>query len=268
MPDPQPGEQRENIPQRSLTVDFETEQVIVDEGRATYALDTSEAFSAISRAWLRCGWDTKYVYSFTWLGRPIIQLPDDIVRIQEVVYALQPDVIIETGVAHGGSLVFYASLCKAMGRGRVIGIDIEIRPHNREAIEAHPLFPWITLIEGDSVAPETVREVQALAQPAETVLVLLDSGHTKDHVLAELEAYSPLVSPGSYIVAMDGLMQDLAGAPRSRPDWSWNNPRQAAAAFVERNPDFVIEEIAPRFNEGEISERVTYWPGGFVKRTA
>ena len=253
-------------PPSSLTVDFESGRVIVDGGRASYAFDTPEAFAAISRAWLRCGWDTKYVYSFTWLGRPIIQLPEDVLRIQEVIHAVQPDVIVETGVAHGGSLVLYASLCKAMGRGRVIGIDVEIRPHNREAIESHPLFPLITLIEGDSIAPDTVETVRALVHPGQTVLVLLDSAHDKAHVLAELEAYGPLVTPGSYIVAMDGLMEELAGAPRTRPDWSWNNPRQAASAFAESHPEFVIEEIEPRFNEGAITERVTYWPGGFLKR--
>ncbi|HKR59212.1 MAG TPA: CmcI family methyltransferase, partial [Pyrinomonadaceae bacterium] len=129
------------------------------EGTSTYNLGTPEAFAVISKLWLRAGWDSKYVYSFTWLGRPIIQLPDDMIRIQEVIYSVKPDLIIETGVAHGGSLIFYASLCKAMEQGRVIGIDIEIRPHNRQAIEAHPLFPFITLIEGSSIDPAVVEEV-------------------------------------------------------------------------------------------------------------
>src|SRR3989338_4111581 len=125
-----------------IKIDLEKSLVIVEEGGniKTYPMATPEAFSIISKAWLRCGWDTKYVYSFTWMGRPIIQLPDDVVRIQEVIYRVKPDVIIETGIAHGGSLVFHASLCKAMGRGRIIGVDIEIRPHNRKAIEEHELF--------------------------------------------------------------------------------------------------------------------------------
>jgi cephalosporin hydroxylase len=133
-----------------ITIDPDKDQVSVDtdDGVQTYGLSSPEAFAAISKVWLRAGWDTKYVYSFTWHGRPIIQLPDDLVRIQEVVFSVAPDVIIETGVAHGGSLVFYAGLCKIMGRGRVVGIDVEIRPHNRAAIEAHPLAPYITLIEG------------------------------------------------------------------------------------------------------------------------
>lgn len=236
------------------------------EGESVHPLESAEAFRLISRAWVRCGWDTKYVYSFSWMGRPVIQLPEDMLRIQEVIYRVKPDVIIETGVAHGGSLIFYASLFEAMGRGRVIGIDIEIRPHNRAAIEAHEMFPRITLVEGSSVAPEVVAEVGALVAPGETVLVLLDSNHTKAHVLAELEAYGPFVTPGSYIVATDGIMKEVVGAPRTSPDWSWNNPLDAAAEFAASHPEFVLEEPAFPFNEGVVTERVTYWPKGFLKR--
>ena len=124
------------------------------------SLADPEAFELISQAWLRAGWDTD-VYGFSWMGRPIIQLPEDMMRIQELIYELQPDVIVETGVAHGGSLIFYAGLCTAMGKGRVIGIDIEIRPHNREAIETHRLSPMITLVEGSSVASDVVAQVKA-----------------------------------------------------------------------------------------------------------
>jgi cephalosporin hydroxylase len=229
-------------------------------------MDSSEAFDIISQAWLRCGWDNKYVYSFTWLGRPIIQMPEDLLRIQEVISVVQPDVIIETGVAHGGSLVFHATLCKAIGRGRVIGIDIEIRPHNRRAIEAHVLFPMIMLIEGSSIDPVVVERVKAEVGPDETVLVILDSCHTKDHVAAELEFYSPLVTRGSYLVVQDGCMEFMAGAPRSAPDWSWNNPMQAAREFVQRHPHFVIEEPPFAFNEGNVKRRVTYWPEGYLRR--
>jgi cephalosporin hydroxylase len=235
-------------------------------GARTLDIGSPEAFALISRAWLRSGWDAKYVYSFSWLGRPLIQLPDDVLRIQEVVFAVQPDVIIETGVAHGGSLVFYASLAKAMGRGRVIGVDIEIRPQNRTAIEQHFLAPYISLVEGNSVAPDTLDRVRALTKPDERVLVLLDSNHTYEHVMAELKVYAPLVSTGSYIVAMDGIMGEVVGAPRTQPDWTWNNPTQAALAFVKENPAFAIEEPPRVFNEGDIRERVTYWPGAFIKR--
>ncbi len=252
-----------------MTVDFESATVRVQTGTGEtkeFPFSSPEAFAAVSRAWLRCGWDCKHVYSFTWLGRPIIQLPEDMIRIQEVIYSVQPDVIIETGVAHGGSLVFYASLCKAIDKGRLIGIDIEIRPQNRVDIETHPLFELITLVEGDSVDATVVAEVHRLVRPGETVIVLLDSSHTKSHVLSELEAYAPLVTPGSYVVAMDRIMQDLVGAPRTSADWSWNNPRQAVAEFLAQHSEFVVEEPAFRFNEGSIKKRVTYWPQAFIKR--
>ncbi len=251
-----------------IHIDLEKGQVTLDgaDGEASYALGSAEGFAAVSRAWLRSGWDAKYVYSFTWMGRPMIQLPDDMVRTQEVIYAIQPDLIIETGIAHGGSLMFYASLCKAMEKGRIIGVDIEIRPHNRQAIDAHPLRSYLTLIEGSSVDPAVVDQVRGHVRSGEVVLVLLDSNHTKAHVLAELEAYAPMVSAGSYIVATDGIMSWLGDAPRTQPDWSWNNPRDAAAEFAASHPDFVLAEPPFLFNEGVVRDRVTYWPGAFLKR--
>lgn len=251
-----------------IQIDNDTLRITDEGGMKEYALGSPEAFAILSKLWLRSGFDVKHVYSFTWLGRPIVQLPEDMFRLQEVIYMLKPDVIIESGVAHGGGLIFYASLCKAMGKGRVIGVDIEIRPHNRKAIEAHDLAPYITLIEGSSVAPEVVRRVYDLVKPGEKVLVCLDSNHSRDHVLAELEAYSGLVTPGSYMVAMDGIMEDLAGSPRSKPDWSWNNPRRAALAFAQHHPDFAIEEPSFVFNEGAVKERITYWPSAFLKKVA
>jgi cephalosporin hydroxylase len=200
------------------------------------------------------------------MGRPVIQLPDDMVRIQEVIYRVRPDVIIETGVAHGGSLIFYASLCKAMEKGRIVGVDIEIRPHNRTAIEAHELSPLITLIEGSSTDPGILGQVKAEIRPGETVLVLLDSNHTKAHVLEELERYGPMVTPGSYIVATDGIMAQVAGGPRTQPDWTWNNPLSAIEAFIAAHPEFVEEEPPFPFNEGVVTERVTYWPRAYLKR--
>ena len=223
----------------------------------TSHLSSPEGFAAVSRAWLRAGWDAKYVYSFSWMDRPMIQLPEDMLRIQEVIYAVQPDVIIETGVAHGGALVFYASLMKAMERGRVIGVDVEIRPKNREAIESHLLAPLVSLIEGSSTDPEVVVNVQKHIGEQETVMVLLDSNHSKAHVLAELEIYGPMVSIGSYIVAMDGIMSDLVGAPRSSDDWDWDNPMAAAEEYEAAHPEFVIEEPRFPFNEGNVAERVT-----------
>jgi cephalosporin hydroxylase len=155
-----------------------------------------------------------------------------------------------------------------MDRGRVVGIDVEIRPHNRAAIEAHPLFDRIELVEGSSTDPAIVERVGKLVKPGETVLVLLDSCHTKAHVLAELAAYGPLVTEGSYIVATDGIMQDLVGGRQAQPDWSWNNPQQAAREFVEHHAEFSIEEPAFLFNEGVITDRVTHWPAAYIKRVA
>ena len=230
-------------------------------------LYTKEAFEAITQLWVKVGWNEKYPYTFSWMGRPIIQLPEDMIRIQEVIYQLKPDVIVETGVAHGGSLIFYASLCKAMEKGRIIGIDIEIRPHNREAIEAHELFPLITLIEGDSVSSELVSQVKSLIQPKETVLVILDSNHSYQHVLAELEAYHALVSDGSYIVATDGIMQDLHDVPRGQKEWVTDNPSQAALEFLKTHPEFILGQPDWLFNESKLDKNITHWPGSYLKKT-
>jgi cephalosporin hydroxylase len=227
-----------------------------------------EAFQVMARAWLRAGWDTKYVYTFTWMGRPIIQLPDDLLRLQEVIYAVKPTVVIETGVAHGGSLIFHASLLKAMEiKGRVLGVDIEIRPHNRTAIEQHPLSSMITLIEGDSIGESTLARVREHVQPDDVVLVVLDSKHTRDHVRSELEMYGPLVTKGSYIVATDGIMRDLVGAPRSSAEWGTDNPFEAARAFAAKHPEFEHRQPTWSFNESTgLSENVTYWPGAWLRR--
>jgi len=253
-----------------LVIDTDERTVIAETpaGRQEYPLDSPAAFRLISREWLTVGWTQKYSYSFTWLGRPLIQLPEDVLRIQEVIHRVKPDVIVETGVAHGGSLIFYASLCKATDRGRVIGVDIEIRPHNRAAIETHPLADYITLIEGSSTDPAVVGRVRSLVRPGETVLVLLDSNHSKAHVLGELDAYAPLVTPGSYIVATDGIMALVAGRPGSKPDWEWDNPQDAAREFAARNVAFTLEEPPLLFNEGAITDRVTYWPSAYLRRAA
>ena len=231
-----------------------------------YEIGSPEAFRILSKLWLRSGWDVKYVYSFTWLGRPIIQLPEDLLRLQEVIYQVQPDVIVETGIAHGGSLIFHASLCRAIGKGRVIGVDVDIRPDNRSAIQAHELASLITLVEGDSIDPATIERVTSLVKPGETAMLLLDSNHSKAHVLAELNGYAPLVTRDSYAVAMDGIMEEIVGAPRTQPDWAWNNPRQAALEFVATHPEFEVDEPRFRFNESAIAQRVTYWPSAFLRR--
>lgn len=251
-----------------LLLDTEARTLVIeDQGRTkTMDLYSREAFEAVSRQWVRVGWNQKYQYTFTWMGRPVIQLPEDMVRMQEVIYSLKPDVIVETGVAHGGSLIFYASLCKAIGRGRIIGVDIEIRPHNRQAIESHELSSAITLIEGSSTAPEIVSQVRSLIGPSESVLVILDSNHSYRHVYDELVAYSGLVTPGSYIVATDGIMYDLCDVPRGEAAWATDNPTFAARDFAAANDQFMLEQPAWRFNEGELRANITHWPGAWLKR--
>jgi cephalosporin hydroxylase len=236
------------------------------EGEQRFGIGTPEAFKLISQAWLRSGWDTKYVYSFSWMGRPVIQLPEDMLRIQELIYRLRPDVVVETGIAHGGSLIFYASLMEAMGHGRVIGVDIEIRSHNRQAIEAHEMYKRIRMVEGSSVDPAVVASVKELIRPGEKVLVILDSNHTRQHVLAELRAYADMVTLDSYIVACDGIMQDVVGGERTKPEWITDNPQFAVKDFLTERKDFTLEEPVFPFNEGRITERVTYWPNAYLRR--
>jgi len=250
-----------------ITIDTETKAVEVESqnGRETFDLYTKEAFELISRLWVKTGWDQKYQYTFTWFGRPMIQLPEDVLRIQEVIYQLKPDVIIETGIAHGGSLILWASLCKAMDRGRVIGVDIEIRPHNRQALESHELFPWITLIEGSSTDSAIVQNIKSMIKPNDIVLVILDSDHTKQHVLAELEAYHSMVTPGSYIVATDGIMQDLYDVPRGKPEWIKDNPTEAALEFASRHSEFSIEQPKWPFNESQLDQNITHWPKAWLR---
>ena len=249
-------------------IDEQSATVVVreDDTERTFPLASNEAFAAVSKAWLRAGWDAKHVYSFTWMGRPIIQLPEDMVRLQELIWTERPDVVVETGVAHGGSLIFYASLFEAMGSGRVIGVDIEIRPRNREAIEAHAMFKRIELIEGSSTATDVLSSVEARIGKDEKVMVILDSDHSRSHVLAELRAYARFVRVGGYMVATDGIMQNVVGAPRSAVDWGVNNPQQAAREFIAENDTFVLEEPEWLFNEGVVRERVTYWPSCYLRR--
>ncbi len=250
-----------------ITIDEKNKVIKNTETNKEVPLGSPEGFKIISDIWLKSGWETKYVYSFAWLGRPIIQLPEDMIRIQEVIFAVKPDVIIETGIAHGGSLIFYASLCKAIGKGRVIGIDIEIRPHNRKAIEEHFLYnDYIEMVEGSSVDTKIIDQVRSMVKDGETVLVLLDSNHTKSHVLKELQAYSTLVSVDSYIVATDGIMELVCGLDRTSPEWMTDNPKAAAVEFVKANKTFVIETPVFPFNEGAITEQITYWPSAYIKR--
>lgn len=237
-----------------------------EDGPKILPLYSDEAFYLLSHEWLKLGWNQKYPYTFTWFGRPIIQLPEDLIRLQEVIFQLQPDVILETGIAHGGSLAFSASLCHLMGKGRVIGVDIEIRPHNREAIEKHPLFPYITLLEGDSTSLKMIQTVHSLIHPEEKVLAIFDSNHSKEHVLKELKGYHSLIKEGSYLIVTDGFMKDLTDTPRGKSEWRDDNPHLAVLEFLQDHPEFILEEPKWLFNESSLSQVVTHWPGAWLKK--
>ncbi|HEX4276689.1 MAG TPA: CmcI family methyltransferase [Bryobacteraceae bacterium] len=250
-----------------IDTDSATLQQTAGGVETSLGLYTKEAFEVLSRQWTGVGFALKYYHNFSWFGLPILQLPEDLVRLQEVVYALRPTVIIETGVFRGGSLLHHASLFEALGKGRVIGIDLEIAAADRESIRQHFLGPRITLIEGDSTGPETLARVSRLLRPEDSVLVLLDSAHTKDHVARELECYAPFVTAGSYIVAADGgVMRDAALTPRGDPSWTWDNPTEAAREFAARHPEFSEEQPPWLFHDGELTENVSYWRNGWLKR--
>jgi cephalosporin hydroxylase len=242
--------------------------ITVDTDKQTLngeSLYTNSSFELLSDLWLKVGWSLKYPYTFSWLGFPILQIPEDMIRMQEVITRLKPDVILETGVAHGGSLIFYASLCKLLGRGRVIGVEKGLIC--RKQIESHYLSDeFITLVEGDSTAPSVVNEVYDLIDPSEKVLVILDSCHSKHHVHKELDAYHKLIAPGFYVIVQDGNMSLLHDVPRGKPEWELDNPSQAVLEFIKTHPEFIIEEPPRIFNESTLTKNITYHTNGFLKR--
>ena len=202
----------------------------------------------------------KYSYNFSWLGRPHIQLPADIVAMQEIVWSVKPDFIIETGIAHGGSLIFYASLLELLGNGEVLGVDIDIRAHNRVEIENHPMYKRIRMIEGSSISRKIVDQVYAIAENKENILLVLDSNHTHDHVYKELNLYSPLVKKGSYIIVMDTIIEDMPSG--SFPDRPWdkgNNPKTAVHEFLKKSDRFSID------NSITNKLLITACPDGFLR---
>lgn len=234
---------------------------------------------ALSRDWTRDVARHKWSYNFRWMDRPAIQFPNDAWAMQEIIWQVKPDLIIESGIAHGGSLIYYASLlamldmCDAVEAGvpcdpgqsrrKVLGLDIDIRAHNRQAIEAHPMRPWIRMIEGSSIAPETVAQVVDMAKDYKRILVSLDSNHTHDHVLAELQAYAPLVSPGSYCVVFDTIVDDMPAALSADRPWGpGNNPKTALREYLKTHPEFEID--------ADIHHKllITVAPDGFLKRAA
>jgi cephalosporin hydroxylase len=229
--------------------------------RLTEAMATDPDLRRLTRAWFDRVSTYEYSYHFTWLGLPIIQFPQDILAVQEIAWRVRPDVIIETGIARGGSLILSASLLELLGGdGRVIGIDIDIRAPNRRAIESHPLARRITMIEGSSTDAAVVEHVRRLVSGASRVLVLLDSNHTHEHVLQELRLYSPLVTPGSYVIVFDTIIESMpVDAFPERPWGRGDNPATAVQAFLAENDRFVVDEDIDR------KLLISVSPGGYLQ---
>jgi cephalosporin hydroxylase len=228
-------------------------------GEVACDLYSPEGRDLLAALWSKVGTEHRHMYEPSWLGVPIIQFPEDIVMMQELLWRLRPDAVIETGVAHGGSLLLTASILELIGHGHVLGIDVEIRKYNRVALDAHPLRRRIHLYEGSSVDAPAVEQARSFASGAQRVLVVLDSNHSADHVAKELELYAPLVTPGSYIVAMDGLQAHVSDIPRGKPEWKDDHPIVAIRDFLARHPEFELDEHYTRLG-------VTSSPEGFLRR--
>lgn len=254
-----------------MTTEFERDVA------ARLAQGPDESFSAASAQFMERSIAARYSYNFFWLGRPIIQYPQDICAMQELIWKIRPDVIVETGIAHGGSLILSASLlamldlCEATEAGemldpakpkrRVVGVDIDIRAHNRAAIEAHPMAKRITMIQGSSIAPEIVDQVRAAVGDAKTVLVCLDSNHTHDHVLRELEAYAPMVSVGSYCVVFDTVIENLPVDMYGDRPWNvGDNAMTGMKAWLASDPGFEIDTAM------DAKLMISVAPQGYLKR--
>ncbi len=204
----------------------------------------------------------QYSYNFSWMGRPVIQYPQDMIAMQEIIWNIKPDLIIETGIAHGGSLIYYASLLELIGNGEVLGVDIDIREHNRKEIEKHPMFKRIEMIQGSSIDEATVAKVKEHIHGRKNILVVLDSNHTHGHVLKELELYSPFVSVDSYIIVYDTIVEYLPEGyfSQSRPWGIGNNPKTAVQEFLKNNDNFIIDEMIDN------KLLISVAPGGYLKR--
>ncbi len=232
----------------------EREQRIQDNGENESLKKAAQAFNLESIK-------AQYSYNFSWMGRPIIQYPQDMIAMQEIIWSLKPDIIIETGIAHGGSLIYYASILELIGKGEVLGIDIDIRQHNRIEIEKHPMIKRIKMIQGSSVSKETFDKVKDHAKGKSVILVCLDSNHTHDHVLQEIQLYSTLVTKDSYIVVFDTIVEDLPND--SYPGRPWgvgNNPKTAIHEFLKSNTNFQIDTAIDK------KLLISVAPDGYLKR--
>lgn len=222
----------------------------------------NETLMAAAKQFNNASNSAQYSYNFSWMGRPIIQYPQDMIAMQEIIWDIKPDLIIETGIAHGGSLIYYASLLELVGAGEVLGIDIDIREHNRKEIEKHQMFKRIKMISGSSINEDTIEKVKAHAEGKKKILVILDSNHTHDHVLKELELYSPFVSLSSYIVVFDTIVEDLPEGyfSQQRPWGIGNNPKTAVSEFLQKNNQFIIDESIDN------KLLISVGPSGYLKR--
>ena len=221
------------------------------------SLYSQEGFEMLSNLWIKVAAEFKLNYELKWLGRPIIQFGSDMVMLQELIWEVKPDIFIETGIAHGGSLIYTASLFEMMGNGKVIGIDVEIREHNRIAILAHPMYKRISMIEGSSVSGTTIAELEKQLEPDKKVMV--DSNHSREHVLNEMQLYSKYIPVGSYLIVQDGAQKWVADMPRGKPEWIDDNPLNAIDDFLKTNSDFVVDENYTRLG-------ITQSPSGYLKK--
>ena len=234
-------------------------KIVSDDVEREVDMYSKEGLTLVGELWERVSFHNRLVYEPTWMGIPIIQMSSDIVMVQELLWKVRPDVVVETGVAHGGSLILSASILELLGKGKVVGVDIEIRKPNENAIKSRPMSKRIELIQGSSVDSVTVAAVRQHIKEGNKVLVILDSNHSYDHVLKEMELYSPLVSTGSYLVVMDGVQEMLADNPTGNLKWKKDNPLRAIHKFLSVRKDWVIDKTYVRLE-------ATYCPDGFLKK--
>jgi len=219
-----------------------------------------KTLKSLSKKWFLTSFQHEYSYHFKWLGLPIIQYPQDIIALQEIIWRIKPDLIIETGIAHGGSLIFYASILEMLGGGKVLGIDIDIRKNNKDAIQKHRLFKRIKMIQGSSIAKDTAKQVYEFAKDKKRIMIILDSNHSHKHVLKELNLYSPLVTKGSYLVVLDTIIEDMPEELFEKKQWGkGNNPKSAVKKFLETNDRFVIDKSV------ENKLFISVAPSGYLK---
>jgi len=225
----------------------------------TKKIKNTKELEEIGLQWSRVSVENRLSYEIDWLGVPVIQTPEDLILMQELIFRTQPDIIIETGIAHGGSLIYYASLLELLNKGKVIGVDIEIREHNRKVIEAHPLYKRIEMIEQDSVSDEAIQEVRKRVQADSNVIVCLDSNHTKAHVGKELQLYQQFVKPGGYVVVFDTNTSRLAELGTCDKEYINNGPKEAVEEFLAQNDNFEIDKTYNKLY-------VSYSPDGYLRR--